>query len=331
MGIVQSDLLVRVAITKTIEEMRKNPWLIDDCFSDLIEDPLLRDVYGAKEIANAKEWFANNKIDTYLKLRLDSIQTPCVTIALGGSSEDASQATLADQSLCVEDLDPETINKPIPYIIRPAAPVSYDKDTGILTFPNEVDLYTVSIGMLILDPKKGNAYVIENKVSATQLKIKDNPKLSAPEYGVIPQYRVWKARRERAAFRETYTIGCHVHGDTAPLIWLHSIILYGLLRYRESLFEARGLQISSLKSTDFVQRAPFSQEGGENIYSRYIILDGLVENTWLKSPKRVIETAIIAEKKDEDYSKGIKILSNLNTVNEIVDPEDDDIWTTIEE
>ncbi len=62
MGIVQSDLLVRVAITKTIEEMRKNPWLIDDCFSDLIEDPLLRDVYGAKEIANAKEWFANNKI-----------------------------------------------------------------------------------------------------------------------------------------------------------------------------------------------------------------------------------------------------------------------------
>lgn len=331
MGIVQSDLLVRVAIIHTLEEIKKNPWLIEDIFSDLLEDPLLKDVYGAKEIANAKEWFINNKIEVYLKYRMDNIQTPCISISLGSSSEDESQSTLADQSIFVEEFDSEDIDKPIPYILKPTGKLVYNKTTGILEFPNSVNLLEVSPGMLILDPKTGNAYVIEGKAGINGLKIKDNPALKTSNYGIIPQYRVWKARRERAGFRETYSIGCHVHGDTAPLLWLHSVVLYGLLRYRESLFEARGLQISSLKSTDFVQRAPFSEEGGENIYSRYIILDGLVENSWIKTPRRVIESAILIDKTNEAYSSGIKILSNLDTDIAETDPENDDLWLTKKE
>lgn len=328
MGIVQSDLLVRVAIINTLEEIRKNPWLIEDILSDLIEDPLLKDAYGAKEIANAKEWFASNKIEVYLKYRMDNMQMPCISISLGSSSEDDSQATLADQSVMVEEYDSSDIDKPIPYILKPTSGLSYNKETGILEFPLGVQLSIISPGMLILDPKTGNAYVIDGHAGSNGLKIKDSPKLKGSNYGVIPQYRVWKARRERASFRESYSIGCHVHGDTAPLIWLHSVVLYGLLRYRESLFEARGLQVSSLKSTDFVQRAPFSQEGGENIYSRYIILDGLVENSWIKSPRRVIESVNFLENKNETYSSGVKILSNLDTNLAETDPEDDDLWIT---
>lgn len=329
MGIVQSDLLVRVAILHTLEEIKKNPWLIEDIFSDLIEDPLLKDIYGAKEIASAKEWFANNKIEVYLKYRMDNIQTPCISISLGASNEDDSQATLADQSVEVDEYESDEIDKPIPYIIPPKGGLKYDKSTGILEFPISVDLLGVSAGMLILDPKTGNAYVIESKAGSNGVKIKDKPSLKANNYGVIPQYRVWRVRRERAGFRESYSIGCHVHGDTAPLLWLHSVVLYGLLRYRESLFEARGLQISSLRSTDFVQRAPYSQEGAENIYSRYIILDGLVENSWLKAPRRVIESVELIDKKDDGtYNSGIKILSNLDTSIVDVDPENDDLWLT---
>lgn len=329
MGIVQSDLLVRVAILHTLDEIKKNPWLIEDIFSDLIEDPLLKDIYGAKEIANAKEWFANNKIEVYLKYRMDNMQTPCISISLGSSNEDETQSTLADQSVYVEEFDPDEIDKPIAYIIPPKGGLKYSKTTGILEFPQSVDLLSVSPGMLILDPKTGNAYIIDGKAGSNGLKIKDNPSLKGSNYGVIPQYRVWKVRRERAGFRESYSIGCHVHGDTAPLLWLHSVVLYGLLRYRESLFEARGLQISSLRSTDFVQRAPYSQEGAENIYSRYILLDGLVENSWLKAPRRVIESAELIDRKDDKtYSSGIKILSNVDTSVADVDPENDDLWLT---
>lgn len=328
MGIVQSDLLIRVAILKVIEEIKKNPWLIEDVLADLLEDPLLKEIYGAKEISNAKEWFLNNKVEVYLKYRMDQIQTPCISISLGSSSEDDSQSTLADQSVYVEELEPDQIDKPIPYILKPIGNLIYNKDLGILEFPSDVNLIPVSPGMLILDPKTGNAYIIEGKAGNNGLKIKDNPKLKANQYGIIPQYRVWKARRERAGFRESYSIGCHVHGDTAPLLWLHSVVLYGLLRYRESLFEARGLQISSLKSTDFVQRAAFSQEAGENIYSRYIILDGLVENSWIKSPKRVIESAELLD--SDGHSSGIKILSNLDT-NIIENDSEDDLWITKKE
>lgn len=315
MGIVQSDLLIRVAILKTLEEVRKNPWLLDDILSDLTQDPLLAEVYGQKEIDNAKEWLENNKIDVLLKYRQDSMTYPCIGISLGGSKEDPAEATAADLSTEVDELTPGQICKPIPYMIKPFVPVSYVD--GYILPPEDIDLITIRIGMLILDPDTGNAYAID-AIDSKGLHIKDAPNLDLKKCGIIPQHRVWRARRERASFREVYQISLHNHGDPAPLLWLYSIVMYGLLRYRETLFEARGLAISSLEATDVVSRGAEFAPAGENIYSRYITLSGLVQNSWLKSPKRVIEAAILAEKEGDSYNAGINIISNLDTDNEIL-------------
>lgn len=300
--------------------MRKNIWLLDDVFSDFLEDEHLGD-YGAKEVARAKEWFINNRIEVLHKYRLDSQSYPCITITLGESPEVDSEATMADLSPDVQELTPEQISKPIPYIVKPFIPVSYID--GVLTAP--MDLDTVSPGMLIVNPETGDAWVIEGVTGARTLKITDSPEINVQTVGVIPQYRVYRARRERAAFRETYQIGCHVHGDPTQLLWLWAITLYSILRYRESLLEAKGMKISSVKSTDMIKDTEF-QEGGENIYKRWIMITGLVENSWLKSPKRVIE---IAQLKDADgVSTGIKIISNTEVPIEAVDPEKDDTWVT---
>lgn len=318
--IFQGDVKIRNLIALSLEEMRKSPWILDDVFSDFLEDEHLKD-YGAKEIAQIKTWFLNNRIEVLHKYRLDSQSYPCITITLGDSPEVDSEATLADLSTEVEELSPERINKPIPYIVKPFTPASYVD--GILTSP--VDLDTVSPGMLIVNPANGNAWVIETVTGLRTFKIKDSPEIDAQTVGVIPQYRVYRARRERAAFRETYQIGCHVHGDPTQLLWLWAITLYSILRYRESLLESKGMKISSVKSTDMIKDSEF-QEGGENIYKRWIILSGLVENSWLKSPKRVIE---IAQLKDADgISTGVKICSNTEVPIETVDPQKDDSWIT---
>jgi hypothetical protein len=320
MGIKQPDTLIRSMLVLTLEEMRKNSWILDDVFSDFTEDSYLAQ-YGQAEINKAREWFLNNKIEVLHKYRLDSMSYPCITVALNESNEDDSQATLADLSTEVKELTPEQINKPIPYMVKPFIPVSYTN--GVLKAP--MALEDVSPGMLIVDPDTGNAWVIEELVGSDSLKIKDAPAISADKLGVIPQYRVYRARRERASFRESYQIGCHVHGDPTQVLWLWSIVLYSILRYRESLLESRGFKISSVKSTDMVRDDAFDQ-GGENIYKRFIMLSGLVENTWLKSPKRVIE---IAKLKDADgISSGVKIISDTDVPVEVIDPEKDDVWVT---
>ena len=318
--IFQGDVKIRNLIKLSLEEMRKNIWLLDDVFSDFLEDEHLGD-YGAKELAQIKDWFLNNKIEVLHKYRLDSQSYPCITIALGESTEADSEATLADLTPEVANLTPEQINKPIPYIVKPFTPASYVG--GILTAP--MDLDTVGPGMLIVDPITGNAWIIEAVTGARTLKIKDAPEINVQTVGVIPQYRVYRARRERAAFRENYQIGCHVHGDPTQLLWLWAITLYSILRYRESLLEAKGMKISSVKSTDMIRDDSFG-EGGENIYKRWIVVSGLVENTWLKSPKRVIEIAQIAG--PDGIGTGIKICSDTEVPIEVVDPEKDDTWIT---
>lgn len=304
--IVQSDLLIKTAIHHVLEEVKKQPWLLDDILSELTCDPLLSTIYGKKEIDRAKEWLANNQIEILLKFRNDNAPTPYVSISLGSSSEATEHATLGDATSEVKTLTPTQVNKPIPYIIKPFVIQNYDQATGAVEVPDGTQIITVSPGMFLVDPDTGNAYEIEKR-DGTHIFLLNQPVITMTKAGVIPQYMEWRARVEQAWFKETYSIGCHVHGDPAPLLWLHSILLYGMLRYRESLFEARGLAISSVASTDLVERTTaFDNPAGEQVFSRWITLTGIVRNTWIKGPQRVIESLVLGEKDEDCYISGVK-------------------------
>jgi hypothetical protein len=43
------------------------------------------------------------------------------------------------------------------------------------------------------------------------------------------------------------------------------------------------------------------QEIGENVYSRFITISGQVENTWVKAPKRIIESINVADNDGSAY------------------------------
>jgi hypothetical protein len=316
LGIVQGDLLIKRAVELMLDEVRKNDWLIDDILSDLVNDPLLADIYGEKEIRNCKEWFRNNKVHVQMRFRKDSQEFPCVTIALGDSSEVNEEATLADQTTETDQLEPSEISRPIPYVIKPY-PVSYAD--GVLAFPANYPEQLVAPGMVAVDPATGNAYEI-TEITSTGFRLKDSPALTGTQYGILPEHRYWLARREAAKFAEQFNIGCHVQGDPAPLLWLHSIVVYGLLRYRESLLEARGYQLSSIRSTDFMRNDAFQLDASD-AYSRWIIMTGKLTNSWLKSPQRVIETTSV---------KDINILSSENSDPQVA-PTTQDTWHTVKE
>jgi hypothetical protein len=322
--IVSSDLLIKSTLNLIIQEMRNNSWLLDDVFSDVLSDPYLADTYGKKEIDTAKSWLKNNNIGIFMNLRLDGIQYPCITLALNSSSENNSEARLADQTTETETLDPSKINKPIPYIIKPFVPLSYIE--GVVKVPLDIDTSYVSPGMLIVDPDTGKAWEIESLAVDNGIKIKNSPSLEISKLGVLPQYREWKARREAIRINEEWTIGLHNHGEPGPLIHFHSIILYGLLRYRETLLEARGFRLSTLRSSDFVSRQNI-EEGADNIYSRYITISGLLEHSFLKSPKRVIES-IVAKNPENLQESGIQICSNLKTKDDVDKTQES--WVTVE-
>ena len=328
-GIFQGDLIIKTAIELAIEDMRKNPWLIEDVFASLNENPILAKRYGMKEIDRAKEFILNTNISIYMHHRIDKMEYPCITISIGASSEDKDLKTLGDQSVAFEDYDPQEIGKPIKYIVPPFKPTSYDKDLGIVEIPTDIPQYRyVGEGMLLADPKTGNAWVIRGKAGTNGIQIDSGTRLPKGELVIIPQYHYYRARRERAISQETYNIGCHVHGDPSLLIFLYSVVKYGLFRYREGLLEYNNFQLSSLSSTDMIRNDAMDIE---NVFSRWITLTGQVEESWVKTPKRFIEAIDLNDPCREEgveFKSGIKILSKDKVLTE---EDEDDIWVTVDE
>jgi len=319
MSIFQGDVFFRRIIELTIEDIRANPWLVDDILSDFIMDPMLSGIYGQNEIENAKKWLRDNDISVYLPHRMDLENMPCVTISVGSNIEDKGEARLGDQTPFVEEFEASDIGKKIPYIIEPFDYVSYNEPTGFFETPAEVDLSLIQPGMVAVDPATGGGYVVTEK-SANGFFIAAGTVVTTTNIGILPQYRVFRARREIASFRERVTLGCHVHGDPNALLWLYSFMMYGLLRYREGGLESRNFQVSNLETSDMVRNDAFGNFG-ENVYSRYITVTGLVENTWVKAPKRIIEATKISDFEGTDGAGIVIIGPDGGEVPEIIDTE----------
>lgn len=308
-GIFQGDIIIKTAIELGIEDMRKNPWLIDHMLKDLKTINYFVDKYGEKQIAACKEWFRNSQIDVYLRGREDKDRLPCVTIQLGPSNEKSEMKTMADQSTEKVILMPSEIGKPIPFIVKPFVPTGYDEATGVVSVSLDLDLSGVAAGMILVNPANGDGYVIQD-ITDEGIVIEPNVEIAATQFGIVPGKPYYEAREEHAFFDETYNIGCHAHGDPQNLIFLWSIVKYSILRYRESLLEANGFAESTISSAgpDFDQA--FTTEGGEKAWARFMTLNGQIENSWIKSPRRFIEAVALKKKSGNGYIGGISIISN---------------------
>lgn len=324
MGIFAGDIIIRTAIELGLEDLKKSPWIIEDIFSDMVENPYLAQKYGMKEIQRAKEFFFNNKIHIFMHHRMDSQEFPCVTIGVGSSSEDKSLATLGDQSADVQDLDPDKINQPLTFVVPEFTPKSYVSSTGTMTLPSSDNFQYISEGMILVDLDTGSGYIVRSKKSGNKITITSGTELTGDRYAIAPKYQFYRARAERIISQETYNIGCHAHGDPSTLLFLYAIVKYSLLRYREGLLEYNNFQLSTITSSEMVENQSF---GSDNVYSRYITLTGQVEESWLKTPFRVIESV---DAKDKEGNSGIKISANEVTIQDSEEAEND-LWTTVKE
>jgi hypothetical protein len=328
-GIFQSDIFIKAAVELGIDDLRKNPYLIEHMLTGLTTNRYVREKYGQKQVDACKEWILNNNIEVNLKPRDDRDNPPCVTIYLEQSNEKMEMKSMGDQTPYSVELLPNKIGKPIPFIINPFIPEGYEQSTGILTAPDTVDLTIVNPGMILVNPVNGNGYVIQDVVE-DGVQIEAGQALDASELAIVPQYQYYKARVEHTWNQEVYTIGCHA-ADPQSVIFLWSIVKYSLLRYRQSLLEGNGMYESIMSSgggPDY--NSEWTTEGGERFYTRIIQISCQTEDTWLKGAHRVIEATTFSEKEVcNGVIGGIRIVSNLNTpafFDEATEP-----WTTVED
>jgi hypothetical protein len=336
MGIFQGDVIIKAMVELGIEEMKKNPWLLDHAFESVKQTRYLSDRFGQKQIDSAKEWLANNTIDVYLRPRNDKDRTPCVTIYPGQSNEKLDMKSMGDQSTERKILMPNNIGQPIPYVVKPFPPLGYDPSTGYVTLSiNTIGIDAVVPGQVLVNPANATGYIIQDVVGVDSNTVaivieQGLMEVDATELGVVPEFQYFEARVEHTWHQETYSIGCYAHGDPQNLIFLHTIVLYAIMRYRQTLLEGNGFDESYVSSGEITEDKNFTGPGGEENFVRFITLSGQVEQSWIKAPQRFIESIVFKDRSSpNEITGGIKILSNFDAP-PTIDTADEN-WFTVED
>src|ERR1700677_1270917 len=279
LGIFQSDVIIRTGIIAALADLRANPYLIDYIFGSLPKDGLTGTGYGQKQVRIAKYWILNNEIKVMMDTRLDSFSqaTPCYTISLQDSSE--TENTLGD--VHYQAVGP--LSDPIPVIENEITP-SRSPETATMSFPDSIPgSLNLTTEMVVVDAV-GDRYAI------TQVNDDGSIVLNPATIADFTDMRIesgqpsYVRHMESACFKETVLIGCHTHGDPSHLTFLRSLLVFIMLRYRQTLFEGRGLERTVISSSDFARDPRF---GEENLYSRYVSVQGVVRSYW---PKLIVPT-----------------------------------------
>jgi hypothetical protein len=313
MGVFQGDIRIKAAIEQGLEDLKKNPWLIEDILSDTVANPYLKKRFST-QILDCQKWLASNAINIYMSEREDKTEYPAITIALGDSEEKTDMKTMGDISTERAQFTPNYINRPMPYVIQPGAG-AYDSTTGLFNFSSTVNLTLIAPGMLVVNPANGIAYKVVS-VDGNGISLGLGLTVPSGTYGILPQFQIYEALVGHTFMDESYEIDCHTL-DQQTNLWLNSIVMYFLFRYRQVLLEANGFSQVKQKNGKLRRNESTGSEG-QFIWSRKITISGQVENTWIMAPHRFIETVNFKDPtQEEGYYGGIKIVSNLNDTEDL--------------
>lgn len=292
LGVFQPDVIIRSGIEAALADMRANPWLLEYVFASLPQDSLTWKEYGEKSVQAAKTWFLNTHIPIKIVPVLNELEVPCITISLTSSTEAVSETSLGD----VNYQSTETSDRSWPSLTGPFTPKSYFPSTGIITLKETpVDFSTgntisIAQGMSIIDTV-GRSHEILEVYDNVSFRISQGTVADFRNSVFKPHRPAWMTHLESSPFNETYRIGVHVGGEPVLLTWLHSIVVFCLLRYKEALFEARGFERSTIQSSDFARE---QQLETELVFTRYINMSGYVRHYWPKTVAPVID-AVVAD------------------------------------
>jgi hypothetical protein len=306
LGIHQADVIIRTALIAAINDMRANPWLLDYVFASLAFDKLTLDQYGKSEIQKAKDWFVKTDIAVVWDVGTNDPKFPCITIGLQSSQEVESEGTLSDTHY-----EPFQLNNwDWPTLVPALSPLSYVAATGTMAVdPAFVDV-VLAPGMVVLTAA-GKQYPIVEVIDAGTFKIAAGVVDDFTGMVIKSANPAYITELESAVFREVYTIGCYADSEPLYLTYLHSVVVFALRRYSESLLEARGFERSTISSTDFKRE---DDALPEFVFSRYVQISGSVRQSWPKTVAMRVSSTLVQASAINDPNDPISVDEDLDVL-----------------
>jgi hypothetical protein len=265
-GVFQGDIIVRSAVVTALQEIRQNPSLIDDVLAGLPKDILTSGRYGDKTIDQCKKWFLNTEVPVRLGLVLAQLKSPIITIAMNQNAEE--QATLADVNYETGEVDQTS------YTV-------VSNTTTTMTVSDVIDAYVPSAGTFTV----GTTVRTYTGIDRTTKTFSGMTIVGTIAPGTLVTFP-WRRALESVHARESYEVTVMVEGEVEYLLFLYSLLLFGLLRRKEDLLDARGFTRMTWQVGVAGMLDPSLRE---NFFTRSIQLTGFVQHGWPKyDPNNVL-------------------------------------------
>jgi len=274
-----------------LQDLRDNPWQLPLVFASLLDDPYTQETYGVKEVNRAINWFLSVNIPVQWDLNLPgTLRLPFISVGLQESNE--AEATIGDVHY-VPNEHSEATWEPTTQKFN----ALYDAATGLVT----PSIDTIVNTQMVFVDGAGQSYPIlrtDNLNDRAVFYIQTG--LNTNFSGCLLKWATHKlsVQLHSLNFRETYQIGSHVQGDGSYLFFLDSIVLYILLRYKETLLEGRGFERTTINRTKPVRDILGMPTGTQSTWSRFINLTGYVKNYWAARPSNRVGSATFAPPTD---------------------------------
>lgn len=290
--IFQTDLIWYSSLMAGLADLRKNRFVLEDAYSNIMCDPYLKDAYGKKEVENFKA-FLDRKIYVFTEHRLpDQATFPCIVINVGSGDEDKAKDAIGD-SFQQERVDPATLGGVFPtpmILVPPCTPEHFDPLTGQITFGNDVSLNKSNVyeGQYVFDEINKKFYQIQLVIDDSNLLLEEglNPAPNLTGMTIRPsQNLVGHIRRSIWAW-ENIELELHA-SDAVEVLYLYTIVMTMLIRYKKTLWDARNWAISSVKYGPIQKTSP--QDDPNNLYARVISIAGRVEHSAIESTAPLID------------------------------------------
>lgn len=297
MAFLLPDLIIESTLREGFENIRRDSSVIDDIFNDLVSLPIYKK-YGEKELNKIKKIFENKEISVIHSFPANDAVLPCVSIQLLPSNENVRRAVLDDfWKQDQTNKTPEELSAEIK--VASLLILDYDPNSGTVDIDDSNDLTNVHANQ-ILEDVDGNEFKIlggvDNTTGAKKVIIQKSAEINISGPAIIKSMFTTNSFEVRTNVEQVALL-LGIHSKEA----LQTKYMFNILKYiiesRKADLINRGFQLATYEASDFSQNPEYA---ADFVYSRYLTVSGMIENSWNSDKVIPIDLIDLAVKVSKD-------------------------------
>lgn len=272
------ELIIESIIRDGLENVKANPAILDDVFSQLTRSYNSRK-YGQTEVDKIKQLVIKDIAVLFSYHQVDS-KSPCFSIMIGGDNEDKRRAHVDDfyEEAVEEIVDADELAAL--HRVDNIQVLSYDDQTGKITVADATDLSMIYRYMQFVDAA-ANEFQIEGGINNTpgdkSFFIQKQAELDfSTATSFIKSSLDYKQFEVRGVTSDVnLVIGAHSK-DALTTKYLYILLKYFILTRKKDMIK-RGLYLATYTGSDFNRDSSYV---GDQVYTRFLTMMGKVDDTW---------------------------------------------------